>query len=256
MWSAGPQTSPEHPIFAYSNGAFHNSTIPAPGARWQGAATSPSSTARLSDLQTIQEEPTGSLRPSKVKQQHWSWGSLIYSLFVCVFCNVSGLLCGTVAAIISMLAYTDHKTADYTHSIKKRKVSLCCSTVGLVLGVLVIAGTVVLYFSFFNYLFQSVRNMIVSSESYNSTENRWIQCAIKDIVSTLKQIGIERNRWCIVSMACLYCIVWNSITHLTLTNQLIMFMFYLLQKLLCKELRIAKARFMVNHLMLCLWHRE
>jgi len=76
----------------------------------------------------------------------WSWCTLSYAIFSCCCCNIGGAFFGSLSIIIAMLSYTDHKATDYHRASKKRRTSLCLSSVGVVLGLIGITILLLIYF--------------------------------------------------------------------------------------------------------------
>lgn len=197
MWSVGSSSSPPMMSNYTGNGNYNgssvylgnglstaakkSSTMPH-SPPWDVGTTSRSNaTMRYTDRwNSMHRNEMMAMRSSTRRQ--WSWGSLVYGMFVCGCCNVGGLFFGSIATVIAMLQYTDHKSADYSRAARKRRISLCLSSVGLILGLMTLAVLLLLYFflpsvhiavnDIFSSIQTSVRQRnITSSGQGNSSSN-------------------------------------------------------------------------------------
>lgn len=143
---------------------------------WDVGTNRSSATLRYTDRwSNMHHNDLLTLRANRGRE--WSWGSLVYAMFVCGFCNIGGFFCGTIATVSAMTSYVDHKVGDYKRSAKKRRISLCLSSLGLLFGLASIAVLLLLYFLMpdfneaVNEAFTSIQTSVTQHNVTETTDN-------------------------------------------------------------------------------------
>ena len=198
MWNSGDPSCQPPPMMSQYNGSnfASNNGLSNTAARkastmphsppWDIGTARSSATLRYTDRWTNMHH-NDLLAMQASRSRPWSWGSLVYAMFVCGCCNIGGFCCGTIATVTAMTSYVDHKVGDYKRAAKKRRISLCLSSLGLIFGLSIIAVLLLLYFllpefnKIVNDAFTSVhtnikKHNVTDTEGDNSPQSgTWLQ---------------------------------------------------------------------------------
>lgn len=176
MWSIDtPSPVPPPPVNSYPTASRRSNTLSNP-APWE-VSHPPSKAGTLHNQDRWATLRGNELIALRGTSKSWSWCSMIYSVFTCCCCNIGGSIFGTIAVILSILSYTDHKVHDYKSSSKKRRIAVCLASVGVVIGVLGLTLFLLAYFyvpginTSINSIFQSLTSFNLVTQTVTTLSN-------------------------------------------------------------------------------------
>ena len=68
----------------------------------------------------------------------WSWGAMSCSIFSIIFCNLGGLVCGTIAMVMSLMSYVDHRVGMREKYRRRNMWAWYMAVIAVIIGTIVL----------------------------------------------------------------------------------------------------------------------